>query len=68
MLLNVYYGEEIPNQSYTNYSGYPGGLRKKTLAEIATGKRLLTVLEGRSTGMIHNNKLKMILKNLIIKE
>lgn len=54
---------------YTNYTGYPGGLRKKTLAEIATKKGYAEVLEKAVTGMIHNNKLKkVIIKNLTIKE
>lgn len=54
---------------YTNYTGFPGGLRKRTLEEIVTKKGHAEVLEKAVTGMIHNNKLKkLILKNLIIKE
>jgi large subunit ribosomal protein L13 len=54
---------------YTNYTGFPGGLRKRTLAEVATKKGHAEVLEKAVTGMIHNNKLKkIIVKNLIIKE
>jgi len=54
---------------YTNYTGFPGGLRKKTLGEIAIKKGYSEVLEKAVSGMIHNNKLKkLILKNLIIKE
>lgn len=54
---------------YTNYSGYPGGLKKKTLSEIATKNGFAGVLEKAVTGMIHNNRLKKeMLKNLIIKE
>ncbi len=54
---------------YTNYTGYPGGLRKKTLAEIVTKKGYAEVLEKAISGMIHNTKLKkLVLKNLIIKE
>ena len=54
---------------YTHYTGFPGGLRKRTLDEIATKKGYAEVLEKAISGMIHNNKLKdCILKNLIIKE
>jgi len=54
---------------YTNYSGYPGGLKKRTLNEVVAKKGYAEVLEKAVSGMIHNNKLKkIILKNLIIKE
>lgn len=54
---------------YTNYSGYPGGLRKRTLDELSTQKGFAGVLERAVAGMIHHNKLKVqVMKNLIIKE
>lgn len=54
---------------YTNYSGFPGGLRKKTLGELATRKGYVGVLERAVGGMIPHNRLKTeTLKNLIIKE
>jgi large subunit ribosomal protein L13 len=54
---------------YTNYSGYPGGLKKRTLEELSVEKGFAGVLERAVAGMIHRNKLKdKILKNLIIKE
>lgn len=54
---------------YTNYSGFPGGLKKRTLEEVVAKKGHAEVLEKAVTGMIHNNRLKKnILKNLIIKE
>ncbi len=54
---------------YTNYSGYPGGLRERTLEELSEQKGFAGVLERAVAGMIHHNKLKdKILKNLIIKE
>ena len=43
---------------YANYTGYPGGLKKRTLGEIATKKGYAEVLEKAVTGMIHNNRLK----------
>lgn len=54
---------------YANYSGYPGGLHKQTLGEMAAKKGYAEVLETAVTGMIHNTKLKKeMLKNLIVKE
>ncbi len=54
---------------YTNYSGFPGGLKTRTLEEVAAKKGYAEVLEIAIAGMIHRNKLKdKILKNLIIKE
>lgn len=54
---------------YTNYSGFPGGLKKRTLEEVATKNGYTEVLEKAISGMIHNTRLKKdCLKNLIIKE
>jgi len=54
---------------YTNYSGFPGGLRTRSLAEVATKSGYAEVLRIAIAGMIHKNTLKdKILKNLIIKE
>ncbi|OHA46512.1 MAG: 50S ribosomal protein L13 [Candidatus Taylorbacteria bacterium RIFOXYD2_FULL_36_9] len=54
---------------YGDYSGFPGGLRKKTLGEMAVKNGYAAVLERAVSGMIHNNKLKtQTLKNLTIKE
>ena len=56
-------------KSYRHYTGYPGGLREKTLEEIATKKGYGEILEKAVTGMIHNTRLKKdMLKNLIITE
>jgi large subunit ribosomal protein L13 len=57
------------NTIYTNYSGFPGGLRTRTLEEVATKNGYAEVLRIAIAGMIHHNKLKaQVLKNLIIKE
>jgi len=54
---------------YTNYSGYPGGLKKRTLAEVSIKGGYAEILKIAVSGMIHHNKLKkLVLKNLIIKE
>jgi len=54
---------------YASYSGYPGGLRKRTLSEVVAKGGYTEVLEKAVTGMIHNTRLKKdCLKNLIVKE
>ena len=54
---------------YRHYTGFPGGLRERTLSEIVTKKGYGEVLEKAVSGMIHNTKMKKeILKNLIITE
>ena len=56
-------------KNYTNYSGYPGGLRNQTLEEMVAKKGYTEVLQKAITGMIHNTKLKNeVLKNLTISE
>lgn len=56
-------------KTYRHYTGFPGGLREKTLGEIATKKGYGAILEKAVTGMIHNTRMKKeILKNLIITE
>ncbi len=57
------------NKIYTNYSGYPGGLRERSLEQIVDKKGYTEILSKAVYGMIPNNRLKKeILKNLIIKE
>ncbi len=54
---------------YTNYSGFPGGLKTRTLEEVAVKNGYAEVLRIAVAGMIHKNKLKdKILKNLTIKD
>jgi large subunit ribosomal protein L13 len=54
---------------YRHYTGFPGGLREKTLAEMVIKKGYAEVLEKAVTGMIHNTRMKKdILKNLIVTE
>jgi len=54
---------------YTNYSGFPGGLRTRSLEEVATKSGYDEVLRIAIAGMIHKNTLKdKILKNLKISE
>jgi large subunit ribosomal protein L13 len=54
---------------YRHYTGFPGGLRERTLAEVVTKKGYSEVLQKAVSGMIHNTRMKKeILKNLIITE
>lgn len=56
-------------KTYRHYTGNPGGLREKTLEEVAIKKGYGEVLEKAVSGMIHNTRMKKdILKNLIITE
>ncbi len=52
---------------YTRYTGYPGGLREMTMADMITKKGIAEVLKKTIDGMIPRNKLrKPRMKNLII--
>jgi large subunit ribosomal protein L13 len=61
--------KKAQTKTYRHYTGYPGGLREKTLEEVAVKKGYGEVLEKAVTGMIHNTRMKKeILKNLIVTE
>ena len=45
-------------KSYTHYTGYPGGLKTATLAELLTKKGIAFVLAKTVEGMIPRNKLR----------
>jgi large subunit ribosomal protein L13 len=54
---------------YKHYTGFPGGLRARSLEEVAAKKGYGEVLFKAVSGMIHNTRLKKeSLKNLIISE
>ena len=54
---------------YRHYTGFPGGLRERTLNEMITKRGYAEVLNNAVSGMIHNTRMKKeILKNLIISE
>jgi large subunit ribosomal protein L13 len=61
--------KKAETKTYRHYTGFPGGLREKTLGEMANKKGYSSVLENAVNGMIHNTRMKKeILKNLIITE
>lgn len=52
---------------YHHYSGYPGGMKKQTLANVIEKKGYREVLETAIYGMLPTNKLRAIMmKNLTI--
>lgn len=53
---------------YTRYTGYPGGLRSITMAEMITKKGIAEVVKKTVDGMIPRNKLRAIrMKHLVVK-
>jgi large subunit ribosomal protein L13 len=54
---------------YSRYSGFPGGLRYESMAQIIDDKGMKALLEEAVKGMLPKNKLQnTMLKNLIITE
>ena len=61
--------KKTSTKTYRHYTGFPGGLRERTLGEVVAKKGYAEVLEKAISGMIHNTRMKKdILKNLIITE
>lgn len=54
---------------YTHYTGYPGGLREISMAEMLAKKGIAEVVKKTVEGMLPHNKLhKPRMKNLIVNE
>ncbi|OGG90047.1 50S ribosomal protein L13 [Candidatus Kaiserbacteria bacterium RIFCSPLOWO2_12_FULL_54_10] len=54
---------------YTRYTGYPGGLREMTMADMIAKKGISAVVKKTVDGMIPRNKLRAPrMKNLVITE
>jgi large subunit ribosomal protein L13 len=49
-------GNKLEQKSYYNYSGFPGGLRERTLSDVLK-KNPTAVLESAVRGMLPKNKL-----------
>lgn len=57
------------NKTYAQYSGYPGGLKKPTLAMTVAKKGYKEILEHAISGMLPKNKLRTkFMLNLKISE
>mgnify|MGYP001601864323 CR=1 FL=1 len=58
---------KFTNTEYRRYSGYPGGLRSETMANLARRRGYPELFHQAVKGMLPNNKLRrFILKRLII--
>jgi large subunit ribosomal protein L13 len=56
-------------KEYSRYSGYPGGRKVRTLAEVIEKKGYKEVFEKAVYGMLPANRLRSLrMKNLIIKD
>lgn len=61
--------KKMDNKIYKNYSGYPGGLRERTMKKVVIDKGMKEVLKIATKGMLPKNKLRdRMMKNLIIME
>ncbi len=61
--------KKAKDKKYYNYSGYPGGMRERSLAQVADKKGYAEVLRIAVKGMLPTNKLQAVMmKNLKITE
>lgn len=56
-------------KTYKNYSGYPGGLKEKSMKKVVGDKGMKEALRIAIRGMLPKNKLRdRMMKNLVITE
>ncbi len=63
--------KKVEETTYISYTGYPGGLKTKTMAQVSTqkGKGFSEVLRRTVYGMLPTNKLRAkMIKNLTVSE
>jgi len=61
--------KKLVSKIYKNYSGYPGGLKERTMKKVVSDKGMKEVLRIAIKGMLPKNKLRdRMMKNLIISE
>lgn len=61
--------KKMDQKIYKNYSGYPGGLRERSMKKVVSDKGMKEVLRIAIKGMLPKNKLRdRMMKNLIISE
>ena len=59
--------KKLNQKIYKNYSGYPGGLRERTMKKVVADKGMKETLRIAIKGMLPKNKLRdRMMKNLII--
>jgi large subunit ribosomal protein L13 len=60
---------KMDEKIYKNYSGYPGGLRERSMKKVVSDKGMKEALRIAIKGMLPKNKLRdRMMKNLIITE
>lgn len=61
--------KKLQNKIYKSYSGYPGGLKEKSMKKVVMDKGVAEALRIAIRGMLPKNKLRdRMMKNLIITE
>jgi len=61
--------KKMNDKVYKNYSGYPGGLRERTMKKVVSDKGMREVFRIAVKGMLPINKLRVkMMKNLTITE
>jgi len=61
--------KKAKEKKYYNYSGYPGGMRERTLNQVVSKKGFSEILRIAVKGMLPTNKLQAVMmKNLKITE
>lgn len=59
--------KKLEQKTYKNYSGYPGGLKEKTMKKVVSDKGMKEALRIAVKGMLPKNKLRdRMMKNLMI--
>ena len=61
--------KKMEEKVYKNYSGYPGGLKERTMKKVVADKGMKEALRIAVKGMLPTNRLRpLMMKNLIITE
>lgn len=61
--------KKMDQKIYKNYSGYPGGLKERSMKKVVSDKGMKEALRIAVKGMLPKNKLRdRMMKNLIISE
>lgn len=61
--------KKLDNELYTSYSGYPGGLKQKSMKEVVGKKGYSEIVKIAIKGMLPKNKLQSkMMKNLTVTE
>lgn len=61
--------KKMEQKTYKNYSGFPGGLKERTMKKVVSDKGMKEAMRIAIRGMLPKNKLRdRMMKNLIINE